>query len=146
MNNSLVTPILSEKSYQLSLKKNCYLFNISRNLNKIELAKQIHQTYDVEVKAINIYNLKGKKKRTISITGKRQSNQFGFRSDQKRAYVYLKEGFKIPIFDAIEEETEKEQKAQQNFDKIAEKELKKQDKKSKPRKILGTRKKKEEEK
>jgi len=146
MNNSLIIPIVSEKSYQLSLKKNCYLFKISKNLNKIELAKQINRIYKVEVKDVNIYNLKGKKKRTISITGKRQSNQFGFTGNQKRAYVYLKEGFKIPIFDAIEEEAKKEEKAQENFDKIAEKELKKQDKKSKPRRILGSRKKKEEDK
>ena len=79
----------------------------------------------------------------MSITGKRQSNQFGYRSNTKRAFVYLKEGFKIPIFDAIEEETKKEEKAQKNFDKIAEKELKKSEKK--PRKILGNRKSKEKE-
>ncbi len=143
MNNLSILPILSEKSYQLSLNKNCYVFLISKKYNKIELAKIIEKNYKVEVKNVNIANLKGKKKRVISITGKRQSNQVGYRNNTKRAFVYLKEGFKIPIFDAIEEETKKEEKAQKNFDKIADKELKKAEKK--PRKILGSRKSKEKE-
>ena len=143
MNNLSILPILSEKSYQLSLNKNCYVFLISKKYNKIELAKIIEKNYKVEVKNVNIANLKGKKKRVISITGKRQSNQVGYRNNTKRAFVYLKEGFKIPIFDAIEEETKKEEKAQKTFAKIADKELKKAEKK--PRKILGSRKSKEKE-
>jgi large subunit ribosomal protein L23 len=143
MNSLSIIPVLSEKSYQLSLKRNCYVFSVSKNYNKIEITKTIEKNYNVEVKDVNITNLKGKKKRVMSITGKRQSNQFGYRNNTKRAFVYLKEGFKIPIFDAIEEETKKEEKAQKNFDKIAEKELKKSEKK--PRKILGNRKSKEKE-
>ena len=122
-------PILSEKTYKLSTDR-VYAFKVQKNSNKISIKKQIEEYYKVKVESVNIVSIKGKTKRTVSLTGKRYDNSFGKRSDIKKAYVLLKDGFSLPFFDAIEEESKKEQKAQENFDKAAEKLDKKESKKS----------------
>ncbi len=131
MSNLLeLLPILSEKTYKISSSK-IYAFKVPKNANKISIKQQIEDYYKVEVQSVNIVHTPGKTKRTISLTGKRYDNSYGKRTDVKKAYVYLKEGFSLPFFDAIEEESKKEQKAQENFDKAAEKIDKKETKKSK---------------
>ncbi len=123
-------PILSEKTYKIS-KSRIYAFKVPKNANKISIKQQIEDYYKVEVQSVNIVNIDGKRKRTISLTGKRYDNSYGKRTDTKKAYVYLKEGFSLPFFEAIEEEAQKEQKAQENFDKAAKKIDDKESKKSK---------------
>lgn len=122
-------PIMSEKSYKLSSSR-FYVFSVPIDANKISIKKQIEDYYQVKVISVNILRQKGKVKRTVSITGKRYANSSGTRKTIKKAYVYLAEGSSLPFFEAIEEESEKEQKAQANFDKANEKIEKKAAKKS----------------
>ena len=140
MTTNDILPILSEKSYAIS-KKRFYVFSVPRSINKISIAKQIEEQFDVQVASVNVTTIKGKSKKVISITGKRYLNSEGSRSTIKKAYVYLKEGFSLPIFDALEEENEKETKTQEKFDEIAKKEEAKSTKK--PRRLLSKNKKEE---
>ncbi len=129
-----ILPILSEKSYSIS-KKRCYVFSVPRSVNKITIGNQIAEQFNVKVASVNVANFKGKNKKIISITGKRYLNAVGSRSNYKKAYVYLKDGFSLPIFDVMEAEEQKEAKTQEKFNEIAKKEEAKAIKK--PRKILG---------
>lgn len=122
-------PIMSEKSYKLSSDR-FYVFAVPFEANKISIKKQIEEYYKVKVISVNILRQKGKTKRTVSITGKRYANSSGTRKTIKKAYVNLAEGSSLPFFEAIEEEAQKEQKAQANFDKANEKIEKKEAKKS----------------
>ena len=84
---------------------------------------------------MNVTNIDGKAKRTISVTGKRSVNSSGKRVDIKKAYVTLAEGFSLPFFAAVEDAEVKEQATQEKVEKAA---AKKADKDAKPsRNILG---------
>ncbi|HEX7633556.1 MAG TPA: 50S ribosomal protein L23 [Candidatus Saccharimonadales bacterium] len=141
MSKSLtLRPRLSEKTYGLSAAR-VYVVEVPASANKHTVARAIEAQFEVKVAKVNITNITGKAKRTISITGKRMVNSNGKRSDIKKAYVTLAEGNSLPFFAAIEEEEQSEQKAQEQFDKVAEKQAAKE---AKPRR--GLRKKKEEDK
>jgi len=77
-------PILSEKGTRLSERDNKYVFQVSRNANKIEIRRAVEKLYKVRVKDVNTMNVKGKKKRMGLLTGKRP--------DWKKAIVTLEEG------------------------------------------------------
>ena len=65
------------------------------------MARAVASQFDVTVTDVNIANVKGKAKRTISAKGRRVSK--GRQNDVKKAYVTLKVGDKLSIFAAIEE-------------------------------------------
>lgn len=123
-----ILPILSEKTYALS-EKNVYAVKVPNNVNKHTVKRAIEAQYGVVVSEINILNQNGKKKRTISLTGKRSVNKPGKRSDFKKAYISLKEG-SLPFFKAIEEAEEKQEKTQERINKAIEKQSAKEAKKS----------------
>ncbi len=116
----LLKPHLSEKSYALSQAKNVYVFTVPNNANRLSVRSAVSSQFSVEVLAVNIANIKGKTKRTVKKGGRPVE---GKRSDTKKAYVTLKEGEKLPIFDAVEEETEKEEKLQDTISKAQEKKI-----------------------
>jgi large subunit ribosomal protein L23 len=122
---TLLQPHLSEKTYGLSTKR-VYVFKIEKGINKHSVARAVESQFEVKVAEVNIANISGKAKRIISLDGKRMVNADGKRNDIRKAYVTLKEGFSLPFFDAIEEETEKEQASQEKFDKAIEKQTKKE--------------------
>jgi hypothetical protein len=82
----------------------------------------------VEVAGVNMANIKGKAKRTISQNGRRVKN--GVRSDFKKAYVTLAEGQSIPIFAAEEEAETKQEKVQAQVNKAVAKQAEKEAKKA----------------
>lgn len=144
MSKSLtLVPLLNEKTYELSKSNNVFVFKIPNNANKHSVARAVESQFEVEVVAVNTVNSKGKRKRTMSITGKRSVNSEGKRPDTKKAYVTLKEGNSLPFFEAVEEAEEKRASTQEKFDKVAEKQAKKE---AKPKGILGRVKKTEGEK
>jgi ribosomal protein L23 len=98
---------------------------VPAGLNKHGVARAIESQFDVIVTKVNILNIRGKTKRTVSITGKRMQSKLGKRSDLKKAYVTLAEGNQLPFFTAIEEEAAKEKAAQEKIDKAAKKEAQK---------------------
>lgn len=99
-------PRISEKAYDLSQKRNVYVFEVPANANKLTIASAVGAQFKVVVTNVNISNLTGKNKRTIK-RGGRQT--FGKRPDVKKAYVTLKPGDNIAIF--ANEEDKKESKA-----------------------------------
>lgn len=133
-------PRLSEKTYGLS-EQRVYVVAVDSDVNKHSVARAIEAQFEVKVTKVNILNVQGKAKRTVSITGKRAKNTTGKRSDTKKAYVTLAEGHSLPFFAAIEEAEAKEQATQEKVDKAADK----QAKKAQPRRGLRRKKVEEEE-
>jgi len=117
-------PRLSEKTYSLS-EQRVYVVAVPSGTNKHTVARAVEAQFEVKVAKVNILNVQGKQKRTISITGKRMKNANGKRSDIKKAYITLVEGHSLPFFAAIEEEEAKEKAAQEKVDKAVEKQAKK---------------------
>lgn len=128
-------PHLSEKTYGLSSKR-VYVFTIDKDVNKHSVARAVEAQFEVKVQAVNVTNLDGKAKRTVSVTGKRSVNSNGKRNDIKKAYVTLAEGFSLPFFAAVEEAETKEQATQEKIDKAATKKAEKAEKPAK-RGLLG---------
>ncbi len=120
-------PRLNEKTYGLAAKR-VYVFDVDRAVNKHSIARAVESQFEVKVAAVNTANIAGKPKRVISVSGKRMKNSDGSRNDFKKAYVTLEEGHGLPFFDAIEEEEQKEQAAQEKFDKAAAKQAEKEEK------------------
>lgn len=96
----VLKPRLSEKTYAMSLASNTYVFEVAGDANKHSVARAVEAQFDVVVTGVNVVNVKGKAKRTVRKGGR---PIMGKRSDIKKAYVTLKEGQKLPIFDAVEE-------------------------------------------
>ncbi len=109
-------PKLSEKTYSLS-EARVYVVEVPKDANKHLVAHSIEEQFEVKVSSVNMTNIRGKKKRTRSLDGKRYTNVYGKRNDIKKAYVTLQKGHSLPFFAAIEEEEEQQEKTQQNIDK-----------------------------
>lgn len=91
-------PRVSEKSYTLAQTENTYMFDTAVNANKAEIAKAVQEQYDVTVTGVRTAIAKGKSKGTPL----RQRMPIpGRRSDVKRAYVTLKSGDSIPVFEEV---------------------------------------------
>lgn len=114
----ILIPRLNEKTYALSGER-VYVFTVSKDLNKHTIRRAVEQQFEVSVMSVNTTNVIGKKKRTMSLTGKRSNNSTGKRPNFKKAYVTLVEGNNLPFFDAVEESAEKEQALQEKIDKAA---------------------------
>ncbi|MSR88414.1 MAG: 50S ribosomal protein L23 [Candidatus Margulisbacteria bacterium] len=75
MNNILKRAVVSEKT-SMHLKKNKYTFEVSPDVNKIQIEKKIVDKFNVKVKAVNVLNRKGKKRRKGRIEGRMQDRKF----------------------------------------------------------------------
>jgi large subunit ribosomal protein L23 len=120
-----IKPRLSEQTYALAQQSRVYVFDVPHTANKQTVAQSVKEQFEVTVEAVNITHVKGKSKRTVSITGRRRSNVVGTRGNTKKAYVRLAKGFSLPVFAAVEEAEEKEQATQKQVDKAAEKQVQK---------------------
>jgi large subunit ribosomal protein L23 len=131
-----IKPRLSEKTYGLS-ESHVYVVDVPTDSNKHSVARAIEAQFEVKVSKVRIANIKGKKKRTVSITGKRYQNSNGKRNNIKKAYVTLLKGHALPFFAAVEEEQEKENATQQQIEKAMDKQAQKD---AKPKRSLRRRK------
>ncbi len=95
-----IRPILSEKAHNLS-HAGTYMFEVPQDVNKLQVKQAIELQYSVEVAGVRSARLQGKLKRGL---GARSRNIIGQRPDTKRAYVSLKDGHKLPIFDSLNAE------------------------------------------
>lgn len=86
----ILSPVVSEKSYDLIEDLNTYTFEIDPRANKTEVKQAIEIIFGVKVSRVNTQNRKGKLKRTGWVMGKRP--------DRKRALVTLADGYEIDIF------------------------------------------------
>ncbi len=124
----ILKPVLNEKTYTLSKDKNVFVFDVPTDSNKQVISGAIKAQFDVDVTSVNTLTTKGKRKRTMSLSGKRSMNAYGRRPNLKKAYVTLKQGQSLPFFESIEEDQEKQVKNQERFDKAAEKQAQKETK------------------
>ena len=96
-------PRLSEKAYRQSTLQQTYVFVVPGDANKLQVKSAVEAQFGVTVTGVNIVVQKGKTARSIRLGNRRARPINGQRSDIKKAYVHLKDGDSIKIFD--EEET-----------------------------------------
>ena len=117
-----IAPRATEKSYAESMKRT-YVFSVPLFASKQQVMKAVENEFKVTVTSVRVLTRKGKKTRYSK--GKHQYPGTTFRRDHKFAYVTVKEGDKIPVFQ--EEETKEDKKAK----KAETKEVKKAEKATK---------------
>ena len=99
-----VTPIVSEKAYAKSLE-NVYVFRVPLALNRNEIKMAVEEQFGVEVTKVKTLVQDGK---TVRFSrGKRRYPGTTTRQDFKKAYVTLKDGDSIKVFDTEEQKEEK---------------------------------------
>lgn len=90
MSQLILKPIISEKSMMLAAG-HVYSFEVPMTANKIEIARAVKASFNVDATAVRIIITKGKVKRFKGKAGKRV--------DVKKALVSVKAGQSISIFD-----------------------------------------------
>lgn len=86
----LISPVISEKSYDRIADSNSYTFFVHPKTDKPQIKKAVEQMFDVNVLRVNTMYRKGKKKRFGYV--------FGQQSNRKIAIVTLSEGETIEAF------------------------------------------------
>ncbi len=112
---NILEPRATEKTYREQTKRT-YVFAVKRTMSKQEVAKLVEKEFNVTVTDVRTLIRNGKK--TKFSKGKHAYPGITHRQDKKFAYVTLKDGDSIRVF----EEPEKEDK------KTSAKEAKKADK------------------
>lgn len=89
LNDILIKPIVTEKSTSLKADGNNYSFVVDKDSNKIEIKQAVEKIFKVDVEAVNVICVKGKRKKPS------HRRREGFSSSYKKAIVKLKKGSKI---------------------------------------------------
>ena len=119
----LLEPRATEKSY-LEQTNRIYVFPVKKAASKQEIAKMVEKEFNVTVTDVRVTIRKGKK--TKFSKGKHAYPGITHRQDKKFAYVRLKNGDSIKVFDepekdnktsAKEAKVEKKAKADKNAGK-----------------------------
>lgn len=125
-------PLVNEKTYDLFKSKNTYVFNVPKKANKQAIKRAVKEQFEVDVLSVKTTTIKGKPKRTLSITGRRALNANGQRPDLKKAYVTINKDKSLPFFESVEEAEEKRKSSQEKIDKAMERQTKKESKVKQP--------------
>lgn len=88
-------PLITEKSLMQAQQENVYLFEVDPMANKHQIKNLIEKTYKVEVVSVRTVMQPVKNKRT----GRRRVSTPT--SPKKKAFVHLKAGQKIEIFEVM---------------------------------------------
>lgn len=88
----VLSPLISEKCTSVADKYRQVVFKILPDATKIEVRQAVEQMFKVKVEAVNICNVKGKKKNF--------KHRSGQRKNWKKAYVTLQEGHDISFMGA----------------------------------------------
>jgi large subunit ribosomal protein L23 len=83
----LLAPQISEKATYIADKHEQVVFRVASDATKPEVKAAVELLFKVEVKAVQVSNVKGKEKRFGKMTGRRKG--------WKKAYVCLKPGQEI---------------------------------------------------
>ena len=106
----LLEPRATEKSY-LEQTNRIYVFPVKKSMGKQEIARMVEKEFNVTVTNVRTLIRNGKK--TKFSKGKHAYPGITHRQDKKFAYVRLKQGDSIKVFDEPENETSaKEAKAE----------------------------------
>ena len=90
----LLGPHVSEKATLVAEANRQFVFKVRLDANKLEIKKAVEKLFNVQVAFVNTTVVKGKNKRF--------GRSLGRRSDFKKAYVALKEGFDLDFAGAAE--------------------------------------------
>ncbi|MBR5342013.1 MAG: 50S ribosomal protein L23 [Erysipelotrichaceae bacterium] len=85
----IVRPLVTEKTMSTQDNQNTVVFEVKKGTNKIQIKQAVEEIFNVKVDYVNVVNQKPKTKRMGRYVGK--TNHL------KKAYVKLKEGYKIDI-------------------------------------------------
>jgi large subunit ribosomal protein L23 len=88
----LMGPHLSEKAANIAESNNQVTFRVALNATKAEVRAAVENLFNVQVRSVQLLNVKGKTKRTAR--GKLRR-----RNDWKKAYVRLEQGQHIDFAD-----------------------------------------------
>lgn len=80
----ILAPHISEKTAIAAEMEERHTFRVANDASKLEVRKAVEKLFDVNVKSVQIVNVRGKTKRFGAAEGKR--------SDWKKAIVRLAEG------------------------------------------------------
>ena len=83
-------PLVTEKT-MAGQQKGVYAFVVAMDVNRVDVKRAVETIYKVKVDTVRTVRVKGKRKRmkNMLLEGKRK--------DWKKAYVKLKEGFRLDI-------------------------------------------------
>ena len=98
---NLLEPRATEKSY-LEQTNRIYVFPVKKSMGKQEIARLVEKEFNVTVTDVRTMIRKGKK--TKFSKGKHAYPGITHRQDKKLAYVRLKQGNSIRVFDEPEED------------------------------------------
>lgn len=87
------SPVITEKSTAKLAEANQAVFWVDPNANKTEIKEAVEKIFNVKVLSVNTQKVPGKIKRMGKFSGRRPT--------RKKAYVSLKEGDKIEIFEGV---------------------------------------------
>jgi large subunit ribosomal protein L23 len=88
----LIQPLLTEKITGLREKTNTVGFIVHPDANRVQIKQAVEALLKVKVERVNVMNVRGKVKRLGRFSGKR--------SDWKKAFVTLKEGEKLEMYES----------------------------------------------
>ena len=85
----IIRPLVTEKTIKSQEGENTVVFEVRKGTNKIQIKQAIEEIFNVKVDSVNVVNQKPKTKRMGRYVGK--TNHL------KKAYIKLKDGYKIDI-------------------------------------------------
>ncbi|MCK4404734.1 MAG: 50S ribosomal protein L23 [candidate division Zixibacteria bacterium] len=86
-------PLVSEKSTNLRVDQNKYVFKVDRKANKLQIKMAVEELFGVQVVDVTTMMTHGRPKRLGRFEGRRP--------DWKKAIVKLKKGETIELFETI---------------------------------------------
>ena len=92
LHNVLIQPLLTEKVTNLREASNTVGFLVHPEANRVQIKQAVEALLKVKVERVNVLNVQGKIKRLGRFSGKR--------SDWKKAFVKLKAGEKLELYES----------------------------------------------
>lgn len=89
----LIQAMISEKATTMQEQQNCYMFKVAIDANKLQIKQAVEKAFNVKVGDVTVSRVKGKNKKLGRFEGRR--------ADWKKAFVRLKGGDKIELFETV---------------------------------------------
>lgn len=90
-------PVVTEKTTRLREESNRYVFEVDVHANKQQIKKAVETMFEVRVKDVRTAVYRGKRSVVMNRAGRFE----GFKPNWKKAYVTLKTGDSIDLFDVV---------------------------------------------
>ena len=92
LHSILLQPLLTEKITAMREGTNTIGFLVHPDANRLQIKQAVETLLKVKVERVNVMNVRGKVKRLGRFSGKR--------SDLKKAFVKLKQGEKLELYES----------------------------------------------